>query len=221
MVVNMTTILTEKNLNGSTLVFEFSDNWQVCKYDEQSCYAEIKYQGFKGVDFMAVSDNGLLLMELKYVLASDEESKLRFTVDADNEKLKEIKALLTPEQQKTVIIKSIRPYLVDEVNNKIKDTLLGLFSGYRKNNAELSPYAQRLFNDKNEPVLVLLFLERNTELNKAENFKPLASHLTLAIKQKLNFLGNIEVGVVNSLTLPEALGIKILENSSYTGRGVA
>ncbi len=221
MVVNMTTILTERNWNGSTLVFEFSEKWQACKYDEQAFYTEIKYQGFKGVDFMALSDNGLLLMELKYVLASNEASTLRFTVDADSDKLKEIKTLLTPEQQKAVIIKSIRPYLVDEMSNKIKDTVLGLFSAYRKNNAELSPYTQRLFTDKNMPILVLLFLERNAELNEEGKFKPLASHLKLAIEQKLNCLGNIHVGVVNSLTLPEALGITILENSPHTGQGVA
>lgn len=189
MVVNMVTILTEKTRTGE-LKFEFSDNWQACKYDELSFYNKLKGQGLKGVDFMAVSDNGLLLMELKYVLATDEKSKLRFTKDSDDASVEQIKALLTPKQQKTVVIKSARPYLVDEVSNKIKDTVLGLFSGYRKNNAELSPYMQKLFANKNAPILVLLFLERNTELNEEGKFKPLASHLKLAIEQKLNCLGN-------------------------------
>lgn len=217
MVVNMTTVLTETNLKGDKLVFEFSDNWQACKYDELPFYHQIKNKGLKAVDFIAVSDKGLLLMELKYVLSSDEKSTLRFTEDRDGEKVQKIKALLTPAQQKTVIIKSSRPYLADEVSHKIKDTLLGLLSAYRKNNADLLPYSQKI----NKPILVLLFLERNEELNKDENFKPLASSLKLAITQKLNFLGDIEVSVVNSLTFPKALDIKILENSPHTERGIA
>ena len=119
----MTTILTEKTSTGE-LAFEFSDKWQACQYDEQPFYTEIKYQGYKGVDFMALSSNGLLLMEVKYVVATNETSTLRFTVDANNDKVKEIKDQLTPEQQKTVIIKSVRPYLVDEVTQKVRDTIL-------------------------------------------------------------------------------------------------
>ena len=46
-------------------------------------------------------------------------------------------------------------------------------------------------------------------MNKVENFKPLASDLKLKIEQQLNFLGNIHVGVVNTLTLPSALEIKV------------
>jgi hypothetical protein len=208
----MTTILTEKNLNGSILTFEFSDKWQVCKYDEQPFYTAIKYQGFKGVDFIALSSNGLLLMEVKYVIASDEKSSLRFTDDADKDKLKEIKDLLTPAQLQAVIIRSKRPYLVDEVSKKIRDTLLGLFASYRKEDTDLLSYSQSLFTRNDKPILVLLFLERNAELNQEENFKPLADNLKLAIEQKLSFLGNIQVGVVNSLTLPNGLGISILEN---------
>jgi|GEM_PF-695505 len=211
MVEIMTTIFTEQTAGGK-LVFEFSDKWQVCKYDEQYFYQKIKNQSLKGVDFIALSDKGLLLMEIKYVVASDENSKLRFTIDADSEKIKAIKSQFRPEQLNTVNISSARPYLVDEVSKKIRDTLLGLFASYRAQEAILSPYAQSLFTNHELPILVLLFLERTTELNKAENFKPLAINLQLAIEQKLSFLGNIQVGVVNSLTLPPALEISILEN---------
>jgi hypothetical protein len=208
----MTTILTEKSLNGSVLTFEFSDKWQVCKYDEQPFYNKLKGQSLKGVDFIALFSKGLLLMEIKYVIRADENTSLRLYKNADNDKLEVIKHQLTPEQQKTVIISSVRPYLADEVSQKIKDTLLGLLASYRKEDTILSTYSKSIFTDNTQPILVLLFLERNTELNQEENFKPLASNLQLAIEQKLSFLGNIQVGVVNSLTLPAALEINILEN---------
>ena len=210
----MTTILTEKNLKGSTLTFEFSDKWQVCKYDDQLFYKKLTV--LQAVDFMALSDNGLLLMEIKYVLALDENSRLRFYADADNDKLEAIKSQLTHQQQKNVIINSVRPYLADEVSKKVKDTLLGLLASYRQEDATLSAYSKSIFTDNTQPILVLLFLERNTELNKEENFKPLADNLKLAIEQKLSCFGNIQVGVVNSLTLPSALEISILENISYS-----
>ena len=212
MVEIMTTIFTEQTAGGK-LVFEFSDKWQVCKYDEQPFYNKLRGQSLKGVDFIALSSKGLLLMEIKYVIRADENTSLRFYKDADNDKLEAIKSQLTPKQQKNVIISSVRPYLADEVSNKIKDTLLGLLASYRKEDATLSAYSKPIFTDNTQPILVLLFLERNTELNKEENFKPLATNLELAIKQKLSFLGNIQVGVVNSLTLPSALEINILENT--------
>jgi hypothetical protein len=204
----MTTVLTEKTITGE-LVFEFSEKWKACQYDEQSFYNKIRYKGFKGVDFMALSRKGLLLMEVKCVVATNEASTLRFIHDADNDKVKEIKEQLTSEQQKKVIIKSVRPYLVDEVTQKVRDTVLGLFACYRNKDISLSFYAQSLFSSNNQPILVLLFLERNTILNQEENFKPLASNLKLAIEQKLSFLGNIQVSVVNTLTLPSELEIKV------------
>jgi hypothetical protein len=199
----MPIIFTEETTTGK-LVFEFSDKWQVCKYDELPFYNTIKMKGVKAVDFLATSKKSMVLMEVKYVTATNEQSSLR----------------LTENEKKTVVIHSIcpyiieRPYLVDEVVKKVKDTLLGLFSAYRQNNEDLEKHSRSLFCNPDKPILVLLFLERSEELNKEENFKPLASNLELAIKQKLSFLGNVHVNVVNSLTLPSELSIKILENEA-------
>ena len=217
----MPSIFTEETTTG-TLVFEFSDKWQVCKYDELPFYTKIKqdYKGFKAVDFLATSKKSLLLMEIKYISASDKKSFIRFSEDADNERIANIQKKLTEECQlsKTersfIKITSSRPYLVDEVAKKVKDTLLCLFAAYRQNNEDLEKHSRSLFCNPDKPILVLLFLERNTELNKAENFQPLASHLKLKIEQKLSFLDNIHVSVVNSLTLPSELSINILENEA-------
>lgn len=208
----MTTILTEKTPTGE-LTFEFSDKWKPLKYDEQLFYNKLRGQSLKAVDFIALSTDRLLLMEVKYVTATDENSRLRFDADADKDKLEEIKALLSPKQRNSVIINSVRPYIVDEVTKKVKDTVFGLFASYRNKEIVLSPYAQSLFTSNNQPILVLLFLERNPELNPEEDFKKSASNLRLKIAQRLRFLGNIEVDVVNSLTLPSKLEIKILENT--------
>lgn len=201
----MPTILTEKTPTGK-LVFEFSDKWQVCKYDELPFYSTIKNKGVKGVDFFATSKKSTLLMEVKYITATNEKSRLQ----------------LTENEQKFVVVHSIRPYiverpyLVDEIAKKVKDTLLGLFAAYRQNNQDLEKHSRSLFCNPDKPILVLLFLERNGELNQPDIFKPFALTLQTAIGQKLSFLGNVHVAVVNSLTLPASLDIKILKNEAKT-----
>lgn len=187
----MSLIFTEQSTTGK-LIFEFSDKWQVCKYDELPFYNTVRYKGFKGVDFLALSKKNILLIEVKFVTANNEKSNIRMT--------------------ETKKINDERPYLVDEVEKKVKDTLLGLFAAYRNNTAELIKHSRSLFCNPDKPILVMLFLERNTELNQPINFKPLASNLGLAIEKKLSFLGNIQVAVFNSLTLPNEFGIKVLEN---------
>ena len=201
----MPTILTEETPTGK-LVFEFSDKWQVCKYDELPFYSVIKHKGVKAVDFLATSKKSLLLMEVKYITATNEKSRLR----------------LTENEQKLVVVHSIRPYiverpyLIDEVAKKVKDTLLGLLAVHRGNEDELKRHSNSIFYCSDKPIVVLLFLERSSELNQEIQFKPVASHLKLKIEQKLSFLGNVHVAVVNSLTLPANLEIKILENEAKT-----
>lgn len=205
----MPTLFTEKTTTGR-LDFEFSDNWQVCKYDDQAFYAKIKNKGIKAVDFVALSQSGILLVEVKYVTATDDNSRLCFS--AQDDAVNEIKNQLTPEQLVKIRLVSARPYLVDEVCKKVTDTVLGLFAAYRKQGVDGLAFTSPLFTSVDTPILVVLFLERNTALNQPKHFKPLASHLKLEIEKRLSYLGNITVGVVNTLTLPSGLGIAAQAN---------
>jgi len=75
----MTTTLVEESPTGK-LTFEFSDKWQVYKYDEQKSenfYEKIKHLGLKVVDFIAISDKSILLIEVKYITASNESCRMR------------------------------------------------------------------------------------------------------------------------------------------------
>lgn len=127
----MPIIFNEETTTGK-LVFEFADRWQACKYDELPFYTKIKqnYKGFKAVDFLAISKKSLLLMEVKYVSASDNKSFMRFIEDVDKERITKIEKKLSEEcqfsktEQTFIKITSPRPYLVDEIAKKVKDTLL-------------------------------------------------------------------------------------------------
>ncbi|MCQ8103776.1 hypothetical protein NP590_06635 [Methylomonas sp. SURF-2] len=208
----MSTIISEGE-GGRKLFFEFSDKWKVCKYDEtnpENFYNKLKYNGYKAVDFIAVSDKAFLLIEVKYVLADDEQSSIRFSFEDNRyaKVLQEMKGKLCKEEINAVSFSNKRPYLVDEIDKKVRDTLVGLLASYRSKDSKLSTYNRPfLFEDK--PVFVIVFLERNVELNQPGVFKPMASSLKTAIELKLSFLGNIKVDVINTLTIPQSLGIKV------------
>ncbi|MBS4028295.1 MAG: hypothetical protein KGZ58_06620 [Ignavibacteriales bacterium] len=215
----MPTIISEGK-GVRALTFEFSDKWQVYKYDEvntENFYNKFKGNGYKAIDFIAKSDKSFLLIEVKYVLAEDERSSLRLKPEDLRylAVLQELKSKLSEEELKLVSFKNKRPYLVDEIDKKVRDTLVGLFASYRHNDSKLSAYNRSLVLD-NKPIFIIVFLERNQELNKPENFKPMASNLKKAIEQKLSFLGDIRVDVVNTLTIPESLGINVQAGSIGT-----
>lgn len=193
------------------LSFEFFDKWQVIKYDEPShenFYHKYRYFGLKAVDFIANSNKCILMMEVKYVIASDEASRLSFSQENDKAMLDEIRGKLPEEDWLHVKLVSKRPWIVDEVVKKTKDTLLGILGGCRQADERLSVYNHALFVEK-KPILLILFLERNEALNQPESFKLLATNLKISIEQKVSFLGDIEVLVINTLTLPPKLGINV------------
>ena len=129
----MSTVLIEETCTG-TLKFEFSDKWQVYKYDEQvkdNFYESIKHQGLKAVDFIAISEQYTLLIEVKNIIANDENCKMRLSKLADNElisnvneKIQKSHGLNNLEKGRVKVI-SKRPYLAEEVAKKAKDTVLG------------------------------------------------------------------------------------------------
>lgn len=193
------------------LTFSFGPTWQAYRYDEPSpanFHYKWAHQGLKGVDFIAQRGNTLLLMEIK----SDQSSQMSLAPDADAALIKQAKDklstanLFNTEEDRRLKLVSKRPYLVDEVAQKTKDTLIGLFASRRQADQSLSPYNHPEFL-RQKRIILMLFLERCNELNQAQYFKPLASDLQKAIVQKTHFLGNISVTVNNTLTLPPQFDI--------------
>jgi hypothetical protein len=208
----METIISEGQ-GKYKLTFKFSDKWAVYKYDESvsdNFYNKLRHQGLKAVDFIAISENSILIIEVKYVLSNNEISKIRLTPQDESgaQLIQQIKAKLTNEEKLAVSITSKRPYLVDEVDKKLKDTLLGLFASYRNNDSKLSSFNKHIFT-YNKPIILIVFLERTPELNKPDIFKPMVTDLKIAIERKLGFLGNFKVDILNTLTIPPELGIEV------------
>lgn len=214
----MATILTE-GTGSRQLTFKFSDKWQVYKYDEpiaENFYTKLRGLSLKAVDFVAISDKSVLFIEVKCIFADNENSSLRFLPTDDNDIVEKVTEKLTANEKQHVFVSSKRPYLAKEIVKKMRDTLTGLLAAYRNADRKLAPINKMIFVD-NKPIFFIFFLERKGELNLAENFKPMASNLKLAIEQKLDFLGNVKVDVVNTKTLPISLGIEVSVGSAGEG----
>ncbi|MCX7112402.1 MAG: hypothetical protein NTX45_20185 [Proteobacteria bacterium] len=210
----MALIITEGK-DKLRLNFEFSDNWIAYKYDEPSkenFYFSISNLGLKAVDVVAKSNKCLLFMEIKYIIAADSKSKMSFISNSGEAMLGRLRDSLSESDRKKVTITSIKPYIVDEVVKKTKDTILGLLASQRQSDKRLAVFNRSLFCD-NQQIILILFLERNEKLNEPEYFKPMASNLKKCIEQKIGFFGNIQVLVVNSLTISPELGIKVTKYS--------
>jgi hypothetical protein len=207
----MPTIISEGD-GERKLTFKFSDKWQVYKYDEpikENFYNKFCRQSLKAVDFIAISENSVLFIEVKCIFSENELSPLRFSESDDNAIIRNLKEKLTEEERLAVKVSYKRPYLVEEISKKIKDTLIGLFAAYNNSDHRLSSFNESVFVDK-KPIMFVFFLERKGDLNLSENFKPLATKLKTVIEQKVSFLGNIKIDVVNTQTLPTNLGIEVL-----------
>ena len=207
----MPTIITEGK-GRLALKFEFADKWLVHKYDElreDNFYNKLKGVGYKAVDFLASSDKTLLLIEVKYIIADNDRSSIRLKEEDQNYKtvVAELREKLSETEWNAVLFSNKRPYIVDEIDKKVRDTLLGLVAGGRKFDSELLKYSSALHDRK--PLSVMVFLERSGALNQPEQFKSMASALQKTLEQRLSVLGDIRVAVVNTLTMPPEMAIKV------------
>jgi len=166
-----------KTIEEQKLTFAFPDNWEVIKYDESHFFMNHvrKSQGSKAVDILALSDNRLFLIEIKDFRGYRIESK---------------KSLRSNE-------------VLNEVVQKVRDTVTGLYAAYRRQSEELAPFYHYLCTGSKystdvrhqRKIIAVFFLEQDTQ-SDAEFF---LRNLEMKMKYKLKFL-NINCLVHNKKT---------------------
>ena len=165
------------SITEGKLIFTFPKNWEVIKYDESHFFKNHirKSQGSKAVDILALSDNGLFLIEIKDFRGYRIENK-----------------------------KSIRnDEILNEVVQKVRDTIMGLYAAYRQTNEELAPFYRYLCTTSKysmlarhqRKIIVVWFLEQDIQ----SNFEFSLISLKIKLKNQLKFL-NINCLVHNKKT---------------------
>ena len=165
------------SITEGKFIFTFPDNWEVIKYDDSHFFKNHirKSQGCKAVDILALSDNCLFFIEIKDFRGYRIESK-----------------------------KSIRnDEILNEVVQKVRDTIMGLYAAYRRTNEELAPFYRYLCMTSKystlarhqRKIIVVWFIEQDIQPNF--EFSPIS--LRVKLKNQLKFL-NINCLVHNKET---------------------
>jgi hypothetical protein len=194
------------------LVFEFPDEWEALKYDEEGGFYKqfvIKCQGSKAVDFLVLGQNHQLWIEVKNFRNYAEDNRLRLDLNEDN-----VPGLTATKNhvkqsrwQQQVAISRKQPFIADEIAQKVRDTCAGVFGATIKEVVELQAFSTAL--QENIPVHVVLFLQQDEELDSSKDFRRMAQRIADKIKQQLVFI-NATVEVINQYTVSEHAKWRVL-----------
>jgi hypothetical protein len=196
-------------LKASKLHFEFSNQWTVCYYDNDpnGFYRKTvqKCQEIGAVDFLATNGTHILWIEVTNFRRYDTEFRSRLLAQEPPEVV-ECRQQCS-DKNDVKIIRS-KPWIIKEVVKKVCGTFFGLAVARRENDATLKPHIDAL--DRNLPIIIVLFLHLDAQLEAVQNFESLAWRFKTQIEQQLRFL-RVSVQVENSVTLPENAGWKLKE----------
>lgn len=196
-------------LKASQLYFEFSSQWTVYDYDNDpnGFYRQTvqKCQEIGAVDFIATNGNHILWIEVTNFRNYDTEFRSRL-LPQESPEVVECRQLCR-DKNHVKIIRS-KPWIINEVVKKVCGTFFGLALARREDNATLKPHIEAL--DRKLPIIIVLFLHLDAQLEAAQNFESMAWRFKTQIEQQLRFL-RVSVQVENSFTLPENAGWKLKE----------
>ncbi len=206
--------LTE-GFGDRAITFEFPDEWETLKYDEQGGFYKnlvCKCQGTKAVDFLILESQRQLWIEVKNFRGDAEVNELRLVPNESNVPgLEETREFVETHSWKSQILVSRRKaYLPDEIAQKIRDTCAGLVGATLHDQAEFQPFSNAVHSKL--PIHIVLFLQQDEERDRAVDFRRMAQRLGDKIKQELVFL-NASVEVVNQFTLCPNAQWRVLGNN--------
>jgi len=182
------------------LTFHFPEGWQLAKYDDSTWYRQRMKSRLKGVDILA-QDGGRThwWVEVKDCEGYEPENRPRLSGTDPTEV---IHARQWVEQQglkPTVQVARRKPFIVDEIEEKLRDTLAALTIAQREGEPELAGfYAAQAPSPTLRVVLLLTWNQRD--------FKRLASRLQTRLERALAPYG-IQGFVVNELN-PGDVGLQ-------------
>ncbi len=182
----------------SGLKFAFPDDALVIKFDDEAFYRQDfnKLPEAKGVDFLSVTRDCAVFVEVKNCLGHESDNRWRIAPNDGK--------VFTANTSYSV---ADRHSLDIEVSQKVAMTISALmgvlsYGDLRPSLEELKQYAERFviktMLDANKEILVVLFLEGNFE-SKTRTKRMIMTDLQRSMQNKLKWL-NCRVSVVDSET---------------------
>lgn len=124
------------------LSFDFPDPWNAVKFDDTKWYRETIKSRVKAVDIVAFSGDRHWWIEVKDCLGYETENYPRL-IPGDQPVVETVREWAKSQGHKNhVVVKRAKPFIVDEVAEKLEGTLVSLAAARRAAHAEEVPVAQ-------------------------------------------------------------------------------
>lgn len=189
------------NISEGSLVFSFSHECCVIKYDANNSFYKTTVErcpiSLKAIDILLKeNDETITLFEIKDCFGNELENQPRFS-GIDSQEIIETKEWLKNKKWDNLVsIKRAKPYLPDEVAQKVIDTFTGLITSQR----HAEPTLLNFYSAFTTPRLnIVLFLTLNYT---PKDYNRLASRLGQTIRTRLSFLRINQVIICNEQTIP-------------------
>lgn len=189
------------NIEESNLIFEFSEQVIVSKFDDTAFYRQTynKQPSCKGVDIIADSSEMIQLIEVKNCTGHESENMWRTSVN--NSKLSSAPSTLDVDDRDSLDI---------ELAKKVASTISCLYGAWTKSQQSVSaqeflPLWKGASSDKipisEKTIMIILFLEGNFDnpKSKTRSKKMIMKRLQDSVNVKLSWL-NCRISVVDSTT---------------------
>lgn len=179
---------------GRQLRFDFPQSWQALKFDDAPWYRNTIQTRVKAMDLVACLDAAHWWIEVKDCKGFETDNRPRLS-PSDPEEVAVVKTWAKSQgHDRAVSIQRAKPFVVDEVAEKLEGTLVSLMAAARADarNADaqkLNPFARVLEGSAQWSVVLLLTWD-------APDFGRLAMRLRDKLRQRLAAY-NVQCFVLN------------------------
>lgn len=180
-----------QEISEGKLSLRFPADWQVIKYDASQWHTARMRSRLKAMDLLLRNPNSEhYWIEIKDCFGFETDSRPRLS-PINSQELTDTKAWLVDKGfDGQIKAERKKPFIVDEVEAKLRETLAALMIAQRENDTELEPF--QLIANNVKPLTAILLLTWD-----AKDFKRLATRLRPKLERRLQPYG-VTCFVVNN-----------------------
>ncbi|KPW77139.1 hypothetical protein ALQ65_100555 [Pseudomonas syringae pv. coriandricola] len=149
-------ILPMADVVEGTLTFSFPDDWQVIKFDETLWYTERMKRSLKGMDILAAKENSHWWIEIKDCVGYEPDNLPRMSETLPVSVVTAKQWLDAQAFAAQVKVQRRKLFIIDEVMQKFRDTLVSVVVAHREIDGELSSYTAPARSGQGLVIVLLL-----------------------------------------------------------------
>lgn len=171
---------------GRRLRFDFPEPWLALKFDDSAWYRDRMKSRVKAMDIVACHGDTHWWAEVKDCKGFEPDNQPRLSPNNDSDEVVAVRAWVNSHGYgRAVTVKRAKPFVVDEVAEKLEGTLVSLAAAVRADTGQMDaakviPFAQVIGGEAQWSVVLLLTWDPD-----ANDFPRLAIRLRDKLRQRL------------------------------------